>query len=373
MRPAFRREVGFAAVAYLVAALLIVGAIALREAHEGDAFDPFRWERQQVPNKWLALLGVPLRDEPPPDEALRVYFTARGDRAGVRHLENTAEAAIEGRIDAVLASLGVGGRMPLPGSVWPPVDIELDSAPRVLVVSPRARIERERADLLRPGLTAADAERIEAETDSADRVALVVPSGGVALYPAVVSDRGTYSDTVATAAHEWVHHYLTFYLLGRAYFTSTEAQTLNETVADIVGDEVGALVVARWGDPTGAVPPSPVSPEPTAIDAVLRDLRLEVDRLLEDGRIAEAEARMAQVRQELAGGGVTIRKVNQAYFAWYGTYAARPDATDPVGAQLRELRQRTGSVAAFLETVRGLTSRAEVKAALERVRGSSAG
>ena len=44
--------------------------------------------------------------------------------------------------------------------------------------------------------------------------------------------------TVGTAAHEWVHHYLAFYPLGASYFRSQDLRTLNETVADVVGDEV---------------------------------------------------------------------------------------------------------------------------------------
>lgn len=77
---------------------------------------------------------------------------------------------------------------------------------------------------------------------------------------------------------------------------------------------------------------------------------------------------MEAVRVQLSDAGFRIRRLNQAYFAWYGTYAARPDATDPLGAQLREVRSRTGSLLAFLEVVRNATSRAEVVAALERLR-----
>ncbi len=35
-----------------------------------------------------------------------------------------------------------------------------------------------------------------------------MPSGGVATYPAIVTDQGGYAATLETAAHEWVHHYL---------------------------------------------------------------------------------------------------------------------------------------------------------------------
>lgn len=77
---------------------------------------------------------------------------------------------------------------------------------------------------------------------------------------------------------------------------------------------------------------------------------------------------MEAVRLQLWDAGYRIRRLNQAYFAWYGSYAARPDAVDPIGAQLREIRVRTGSLAAFMEVVSGATSRADVVAVLERLR-----
>ena len=90
--------------------------------------------------------------------------------------------------------------------------------------------------------------------------------------------------------------------------------------------------------------------------------------MLAAGQVEAAEARMEAVRQQLWDGGYRIRRINQAYFAWYGSYAARPDATDPLGAQLREVRERSGSLATFLEAIRAVTSRREVVALLDRLR-----
>jgi hypothetical protein len=169
--------------------------------------------------------------------------------------------------------------------------------------------------------------------------------------------------------------------LGFNYFRSGDLRTINETVADIIGNEVAGIVLERWGDPTRPAPteapatPSPApeaepAPPPVDRNAVLRDLRLEVDALLAEGRIEEAEARMAAVRDELEAAGHYIREINQAYFAWYGTYAARPDATDPLGGYLREIRERTGSLPAFVETIRGWTSREEVEQGLVALGGT---
>jgi len=377
-----RRGVGVIVAVFLAAWLLALGLLGLREARAQDGFDFLTWELQTLPNRWLFTIGALLRDDPPADEAIRGYFIADRDSAEAARLENVVEAAIERRIASVARDLDIDPFGPsLPGlRVFPPVDVELADAPRVLVRSPRNEILRLDTVVLRPDLAADAALAREAaeEQAHADVSVLVVPSGGLAAYPAVVSRRSSYPSTVATAAHEWTHHYLTFYPLGRAYFASAEGRTINETVADIVGDEIASEVLRRWGDPT-APPPAAAAPAtapaqnggasaPPRVDAapVLRALRLEVDGLLAAGQVEAAERRMEAVRLELAQEGVQIRRINQAYFAWYGAYAARADATDPLGEQLRALRERAGSLAAFLTAVRGITTREGVADALTK-------
>ncbi|MFA7248194.1 MAG: hypothetical protein WC273_01010 [Dehalococcoidia bacterium] len=370
-----RREAALVIGVGIASALVVLAAIAAADLRTGDRFDLVRWERMTLPGKWLYLLGAPLRRDPAPDVAIARYFAAPAGSEERRRLEGAVEASVTGRIDAALRTRGLRGAVPLPGTVFPPVNIELTQPPRVLVESPRAIIQRSGTELLRPDLTTDAAVAIERVTEAAhpDRSALVVASGGVAAYPAIVDNSDTYADTLSTAAHEWTHHYLAFYPLGLHYFDSRDATTINETVADIVGAEIGADVLARWGDPTrpaGAPAPSAprAAPRGPDVNATLRDLRREVDALLAAGKVAEAEARMETVRQQLWDGGYRIRRLNQAYFAWYGSYAARPDAIDPLGGQLRELRTRAGSLAAFLAVVRDTTSRAEVAGALESLR-----
>lgn len=349
----------------VAATALWVALFAVRAARGGDRFDFVRWEVQALPGAALYRLGAPLRTGPTPDEALARYFALSDRRSPeAARLENAVEAAIADRIDAVLRAQGIGWPLPAPGdAVFPPVNPELAAAPRVLVVSPRARIERLRADALRPDLTLADAQALEQriETDRT-RSALVVGTGGIATYPAIVLTGDDYAGTVSAAAHEWVHHYLALYPLGRAYFTG-DARTINETVADVVGEEVARLVLERWGTPGAPGPAAPVAPaRPPAvdIDRVLRDLRTEVDTLLAAGRSEDAERRMEQVRAQLEAAGFRIRRINQAYFAWYGTYAARPDSIDPLGGQVRAARAQAGSLARFLEQIRVVRTRDEV-------------
>jgi hypothetical protein len=71
--------------------------------------------------------------------------------------------------------------------------------------------------------------------------------------------------------------------------------------------------------------------------------------------------------------GYRIRKLNQAYFAFYGSYADQPGATgaDPIGPALRELRFYSPSLQDYIHLVRGLTSFNEVQAALDDLRARS--
>ncbi len=63
-------------------------------------------------------------------------------------------------------------------------------------------------------------------------------------------------------------------------------------------------------------------------------------------------------RRVFVDNGYQIRKLNQAYFAFRGAYAAEPGARgeDPIGPLLRQLRERSPSLKAFLEQTAGITS-----------------
>jgi hypothetical protein len=165
-------------------------------------------------------------------------------------------------------------------------------------------------------------------------------------------------------AHEWVHHYLAFYPLGVAYRSSPELTTINETVANIAGRELASAMRERLellAEPQPAVRRQGSNPA-----GQLRELRREVDALLAGGDIAGAERRMEEVRQELAGRGLALRRLNQAYLAFHNLYADSPPATDPLGPALLRLRALSADLAAFMRTVRGVTSAGEVYAALDR-------
>jgi hypothetical protein len=97
----------------------------------------------------------------------------------------------------------------------------------------------------------------------------------------------------------------------------------------------------------------------------MREIRKTVDSLLADGKIEAAEKLMAEKRQYLAANGHYLRKLNQAYFAFYGTYADRPDSISPIGAKMRQLRAKSASLKEFLETAATLKSRQDLLESLK--------
>ena len=91
----------------------------------------------------------------------------------------------------------------------------------------------------------------------------------------------------------------------------------------------------------------------------MRETRVNVDALLAEGKIEEAEAYMEERRLMFLSNGYLFRKINQAYFAFFGAYADSPGGAageDPVGPAVRALREQSGSLADFVNTISWMTS-----------------
>ncbi len=284
----------------------------------------------------------------------------RDDIAGRQPL---AEAIVQEQVATLLVDEGLA----LGGGAWPPVMMNVAPLPYMLIVSPRDRIAQVDSASLVPGLTAEARDALEtAVYDQLDQSALVVPIGGLGTYPAMIRETGNINWLAEVTAHEWAHHWLSLHPLGVRYLADPQMRTINETVASLVGQEIGPLVIARYypelvPPPPAAVTPTTSQPEPPAFDfsAEMAATRATVDRLLTDGEIEAAEAYMEQRREVFVTNGYAIRKLNQAYFAFYGGYAAEPGGAagaDPIGPLLRGLRAASPSLGAFLRDVGGVTS-----------------
>jgi hypothetical protein len=291
-----------------------------------------------------------------------------------------AESIIESQIAETLHKHGLG----VGGEILPPVSIRFTQLPTIMIVSRRDRIERTGSYALEHGLTVDEMEHLENGVDAEVGVSsLIVPLGGLAVYPAMLIETSYLPHVYEVGAHEWMHHYLTFYPLGINYGTTSELYTMNETVASIVGEDIGWEILNQYyPDLAGPPPdytPQPPQPaqerapaDPAAFDfrAAMRETRIHVDELLSAGKIDEAEEYMEARRVIFVQNGYQIRKLNQAYFAFYGSYADEPGATgsDPIGPALRDLRFYSGSLIEFIRRVRAMTSSEDLQRELTEAR-----
>ncbi|MEW6505737.1 MAG: hypothetical protein AB1457_17395 [Chloroflexota bacterium] len=292
-----------------------------------------------------------------------------------QRLAPLAESVLQYQLSQVVAELGLG----LGGQPIPPPLYHVTSLPYALIVSPREVI-RQDADLsLVADLSLDQIVQLEREVEQGLNVsALVVPVGGVGTYPTMVMSTTDLNWLTEVIAHEWIHNTLTLRPLGALYYASPEMRTINETTASIAGKEIGAALIQRFYPekvpPPAAPPPvpGPTQPqEPPAFDfrAEMRETRVTVDALLAEGKIEEAENYMEQRRRVFWENGYRIRRLNQAYFAFYGAYADQPGGAageDPVPAAVRALRAQSPTLAAFINRIAWVTSYEALTAMLNR-------
>ncbi len=251
---------------------------------------------------------------------------------------------------------------------FPPVNFILDTPPHVLVLSPRDRIDRMRETTLFPEITREDVENIEMQITEMGYSALVIEVGGMATYPYYVTDRADLSYVIDTITEEWLHQYLAFKPLGFLYILDLagfkrdfDIVTMNETLAGIISEEIGTLIFEKYYS-SGKLEDTPPPSDESAFDfnKEMREIRRTVDEYLARGEIKQAEEFMEQKRLFLAENGYHIRKLNQAYFAFHGAYADSPTSINPIGAEMRLLREQSDSLKDFLDTVAEMTTRQEL-------------
>jgi len=293
------------------------------------------------------------------------------------HIAPFAESILQQQVANVLKDEGLtSGGQPIPWVLY-----HVTPLPQDLIVSSRGRIEQITSYQLQPDLTVKQAAALEDTVDHNMGVSsLVVPIGGLATYPTMIMRTTALDWLTSTISHEWTHLYLGQRPLGINYETTPQLRTMNETTADIAGGEIGAIVMKRYYperaqlDPptlqlvshqTG--PAHPDDPPPFDFRAEMHTTRVTADALLAQGKIDAAEAYMEQRRQLFWDHGYAIRKLNQAYFAFYGAYADTPGGAageDPVGPAVRALRAQSPTLLAFLERISQMSSFAQLQLAV---------
>ena len=308
------------------------------------------------------------------------------------------ELIVQFEVAEELARLGFGGvhRM------FPPVLFRLVHPPILVTYSPREVIRTIAFTYVRPDTPWEQADAYEnmvlAEHNLSVHLSRV---GGIATYPTSVQPLFPDLEYLyEVVAHEWIHTWLVFRPLGIRYLQSEELRTINETAATIFGEEVGRRIMLRHyrdlirrSPPNFMLPPQPDEAHEsgatwttfaTAAEApresksgfdfrtAMRETRLETDRLLAEGLIEDAEAymeaRRRYINQYLNVQGYSVRKINQAYFALYGTYATSGGSSSDLGPKLEELRRLSPDLRLFMDTAAGLTSRGRLEQMLEAAR-----
>ena len=328
-------------------------------AREQDARDYFaiNTEMAQVRGRLRFAAARSLHEETAKMQAL-----LDDTEAQAAALSGGAEETIESYISAVIVAEGLG----LFGEVvFPPVDVRLTQPPKLLIVSPRERIDRRHDALLRPDINLSERESVEHRILRDDNLsALVEDIGGLATYPASVANGHPMRWTVQASAHEWLHHYFFFKPLGRHMFDNDDMFQLNETIANVAGKEIGSRAYDAMAEDSliqeqihsRAAPPGADTPPPFDFAAEMRKTRLTVDEMLAEGQVEEAEAYMVERRHAFVENGYPIRKLNQAYFAFYGTYADLPAAVSPIGDQVKRFRELVPDLGDFITEVSEISS-----------------
>jgi len=360
------RLLGGAALVLLVIVSAVIGSDLLTKQSEWDriaspyGFNIARWGFENFFDKWEYKLKEVLSGSKLSEgEAQLAALRTERDR-----LEDQVEEIIESQISGVLADEGLSTTWKLGGEVeliFPPVDFEFEDRPNILIVSPRDRIEIVDTVLLRPGMSLEEMVEIEEAVGALDHSGLVEPLGGVATYPSIVPQMPSLQDLLSKVAHEWLHHYFFFRPLGQKSWSNYDMTTINETAADMAGNEIGLMVYERYYA-GGEEEVSPAGEQEPAFDFAeeMREIRIAVDEYLAGGEIEEAESYMEERREFLEANGYYIRKLNQAYFAFHGTYADSPTSVSPIGDHLRELREQSLSLGDFIRTVSGISSYEEL-------------
>ncbi|MGD1119162.1 MAG: hypothetical protein ABR886_06700 [Dehalococcoidales bacterium] len=346
---------------------------AVNTATKSYRFSIFRWEVTSIAGEIKGLFtrkSASVKDT----QTVIDYFTGSQQQtlspAETDKLRDNVQRIIGLQLKDILKQDGVTNPFHgIFGLTFPPVLFELTAPPHLLIISPRDRIFEIRSILLRQNLTTDQMDKIETQAEKSGYSALVVELGGLgATVPSFVNSQMSLHDVLNDAAEEWLHQYLAFKPLGFRYALdllgvsrSQDIITMNESVAGTVSQEIGSQVYDKYYKSYFAAPGNQTSVAPAFdFNTAMRQIRQTVDADLASGQIDQAEQYMNEQRDYLQTQGYFIRKLNQAYFAFYGTYADLPAYTNPIGSAIQNVRDHSASLKDFLNRMASVTSVSEL-------------
>ena len=370
-----------------------------------SAFSLLRWEVGALSKELVSFVRHPFAKADPNNSALvMAYFDlvaqendlrrqidgiqggfTKGDEGALQErleliaaerigIEREVEEIVARQLSLAAASLGIYNPLDVYWNVnltFPPVKLRLQEPPKLLVVSPRENIDRLASITLNSDINQIEIVALEEKVEELGVSAIVVGLGGIATYPSFVNNNYGLRTALDIAAEEWMHQYLFFRPLGFRYALHElgisqplDTIVMNETFAGMVASEIAAEAYAQFYSQSNEVSAALLSQPVFDFYGELCQTRSMVDILLEQGMVDEAETYMEARRQEFAEHGYYIRKLNQAYFAFYGCYANQPGFENPIGVDLQTLRDNSSSLAGFVQIVSSFSGREDLARAV---------
>ncbi len=263
---------------------------------------------------------------------------------GEHENKRLVELVISRQVEEALSEIGL--------AVFPRVHFTITPMPGYLVISPIEEIRRKKEIHVIPALTRDKREEIEGWVDALGVSSIVTNIAGTSTFPIVVAEGTSLRNTIRIVAHEWAHHHLFFRPLGFRYglhflgWKNDAVAAINEAAATIVEMEIEEIVYNRYySDFEKDIQLAGIGATFDYRDQ-MQLVREKVDQLLLMGEIEEAERYMEEQRQYINSYGYDIRKLNQAYFAFHGSYPSI--SVNPLTRRVYELREESDSLRRFL-------------------------
>ena len=340
------------------------------------SFSIIGWEFKYLPEKWNHKIWTQIPGNKPTfdekrtliDEYLEltksIDISSQKNKTieKLNYDKEILRARVEQSIESAISETAKNENLDiLWGFIFPPVDIKLGSPPGIIVTSLKDELKLTNSKIVTGQLSSSQRDEIEKKFESLEYgSALVDNIAGLGTYPAIVSDHNNLKEIFNTASHEWLHNYWLFHPLGRNMWSSTEMYTINETAANIAGDELGLKSYESLFEEI-AETTNIKSKNNDFFFKTMKETRKRTEDLLKDGKISEAENYMEKQRILINANGYNIRKINQAYFAFRGKYGDSPASNTPIYSQLIELRKNCLSLGDFIKKISQISSYEQFK------------
>ena len=242
--------------------------------------------------------------------------------------------------------------------IFPTPEFTVGNSPKLLVTSPRNKIERGSELLINSSISLIEIEKIENVIEEEENLSsIIIDIGGIAAYPAIIKESNSQRQLFLTFSHEWLHQYLIFHPLGRSYFSNVKMKEINETLANIFSTKLlDSLCLKEFELKKEICSIENKVKNEFDYSKFMKNLRLDVDSLLLEKKILEAEKLMEDSTLILNNNGFKIRKINQAWFAFNGTYGDSPSSISNIDVELLKFIDNQTTIKTAIDELKNINS-----------------